>query len=157
MITTKHTNATDITFHSLVGELDAELKIRDGEEHSFYAQFNKIDKIKHVVLAYDHDVPVGCGAVKEYSHDTMEIKRMFVRFESRGKGIASIILMELENWCREMDIKKCILETGVKQPDAIRLYEKNDYKRITNFGQYKNAGNSVCFEKNLEPLHSQDV
>jgi putative acetyltransferase len=157
MITTKRTNANDMTFRSLVGELDAELKVRDGEEHSFYAQFNKIDKIRHVVLAYDQDVPVGCGAVKEYSQDTMEIKRMFVRVGSRGKGIASIILVELENWCREMDIKKCLLETGIKQPDAIRLYEKNDYKRITNFGQYENAWNSVCFEKNLEPGHLQDV
>jgi putative acetyltransferase len=147
MIITRRTNSEDATFQSLVMELDAELKIRDGDEHSFYAQFNKIDKIKYVVLAYDTNEPVGCGAVKEYSGDTMEIKRMFVRKSKRGKGIASIVLMELETWCMELGYKRCILETGLKQPDAIRLYRKNNYSQIPNYGQYENAANSVCFEK----------
>ena len=147
MIITRRTNSEDATFLSLVMELDAELKIRDGDEHSFYAQFNKIDKIKYVVLAYDGDEAVGCGAVKEYSPDTMEIKRMFVRKSRRGKGIASIVLMELEAWSMELGYQRCILETGLKQPEAINLYRKNNYSQIPNWGQYENAANSVCFEK----------
>jgi len=133
----------------LVKELDSDLKIRDGEEHVFYAQFNKTDKINYVVVAYEEDIPVGCGALKEYSTDIMEVKRMFVRIDKRGKGIASRMLHELEIWSKELGYKKCVLETGKKQPEAIRLYEKNQYVRIPNYGQYKGVENSVCFEKEL--------
>ena len=149
MITIKRTNSEDAIFQLLVKELDVELKIRDGDEHSFYAQFNKTDQIRHVVVAFDKDEPVGCGAFKEYSLDVMEIKRMFVRPNKRGSGIASVILSELESWCIELGYKRCILETGIKQPEAIRLYQKNGYLKIPNFGQYENAENSVCFEKRI--------
>jgi GNAT superfamily N-acetyltransferase len=143
------TNSEDPDFRKLVEELDAELRIRDGDEHSFYAQYNKIDMIKHVIMAYEDSTPVGCGAIKEYSQDTMEVKRMYVPLNKRAQGIATIILKELEAWALELNFTKCILETGEKQPEAVRLYEKNDYKRIPNFGQYENAENSICFEKKL--------
>lgn len=149
MIITKRTDSADKDFQELVKALDIDLSIRDGEEHSFYDQFNKIDMIRHAIVAYDGDEPVGCGAVKEYSADTMEVKRMYVPPARRGQGIASIILTELENWCREMNYTRCLLETGKKQPEAIALYTKNNYRVIPNFGQYKNVENSVCFEKLL--------
>ena len=137
-------------FQVLVTELDIDLTIRDGEEHTFYAQYNKTDDIKHAVVAYDGDMPAGCGALKEFSNDTMEVKRMFVRIDKRGNGIASGMLRELETWSRELGYKNCVLETGKKQPEAIRLYEKNLYNRIPNYGQYKGVENSICFEKKLQ-------
>ncbi len=149
MITTKRTDSSDNDFGELVKALDKDLAIRDGADHSFYAQFNKIDLIKHAVVAYDGTQPVGCGAVKPFSEDTMEVKRMYVPSNRRGQGIASIVLKELEIWCLEMDYMKCVLETGKKQPEAIELYKKNGYRIIPNFGQYKNVENSVCFEKLL--------
>ncbi len=149
MIITKRTDSGDKDFRELVNALDKDLSIRDGEEHSFYAQFNKIDMIRYAVVAYDDNEPIGCGAVKEYSADTMEIKRMYVPPARRGQGIASMVLTELENWCREMNYTRCLLETGKKQPEAIALYTKNNYRVIPNFGQYKNVENSVCFEKLL--------
>ncbi len=150
MITIKRTNSEDNDFRDLVEALDMDLKIRDEEDNPFYAQFNKIDKIKYTVIAYEQEIPVGCGAVKEYSGDTMEVKRMYVPPEKRGHGIASFILKELENWCRELGYKKCVLETGKRQPEAIELYKNNGYKIIANFGQYANVENSVCFEKELQ-------
>lgn len=147
MITIKRTNSDDSDFQLLVTELDKELAIRDGEEHSFYAQFNKIDAIKHVVVAYDNDVAVGCGAIKIFDENSMEVKRMFVPLEGRGKGIASIVLLELQKWTLELGYKKCVLETGYNQPEAIRLYEKNGYGKIPNYGQYIGIENSICFEK----------
>lgn len=149
MIKCIRTNSDDPDFRKLVEELDAELRIRDGDEHSFYAQYNKIDMIRHVILAYEDITPVGCGAIKEYTNDTMEVKRMFVPLGKRGEGIATMILKELEAWALELKFTKCILETGVKQTEAVRLYEKNYYKRIPNFGQYENVENSICFEKKL--------
>jgi putative acetyltransferase len=149
MITLKRTTSEDADFRALVTELDKDLAIRDGDEHSFFAQFNKIDLIKHVVVAYQDNEPIGCGAIKQYDENIMEVKRMFVPLEKRGQGIASIVLKELEQWAGELGFDKCILETGIKQPEAIKLYEKNNYKRIPNYGQYANVESSVCFEKVL--------
>ena len=136
-------------FKELVKLLDAELAERDGADHPFYAQYNKIDKIKFAVVAYENGKPVSCGAIKEYSNDTMEIKRMYTLPESRGRGIAAKVLSDLENWTKELSFKKCILETGKKQPEAIALYKKNGYKLIPNYGQYALVENSLCFKKEL--------
>jgi len=144
------TNSDNSDFISLVKLLDAELAERDGEDHPFYAQFNKIDKIKYAVVAYENDKPVSCGAIKEYSFDTMEVKRMYTLPECRGKGIATKVLIELEKWAEELSYGKCILETGKQQPEAIALYKKNGYKLIPNLGQYAGVDNSVCFKKEMK-------
>ena len=149
MITTLRTDSDHVDFVQLVAKLDQDLAIRDGDEHSFYTQYNKIDKIKHVVIAFENGIPLACGAIKEFDDEKMEVKRMYSTPESRGKGIASVILAELEKWTKELTYSKCILETGKKQPEAIRLYQKNGYRQIPNYGQYAEVENSVCFEKQL--------
>jgi putative acetyltransferase len=143
------TNSDNQDFIELVKLLDAELAVRDGEDHPFYEQYNKIDKIKYVVLAYENRDAVGCGAIKEYEPGIMEVKRMFVPPEKRKKGIAAKVLLELEHWAKDLSYSKCILETGKKQPEAIGLYIKSGYKLIPNYGQYAEVVNSVCFEKNI--------
>jgi putative acetyltransferase len=150
MINAIRVNSENNDFQNLVRELDAELKIRDGDDHAFYAQFNKTDKIKYVILVYNDGIPVGCGAIREYSADTMEVKRMYVIQESRKQGIASLILKQLEGWAHELNYRKCILETGINQPEAIALYKQNGYVIISNFGQYAKMEHSVCFEKILK-------
>ena len=147
MIILTRTDSDNPDFISLVKSLDAYLAVKDGNDHQFYSQFNKIDRIKHVVLAYENENPVGCGAIKAFEDDAMEVKRMFVSPESRNKGVATKILAELESWAGEMSYKKCVLETGKRQPDAIALYEKCGYRQIANYGQYIGIENSVCFEK----------
>jgi len=149
MIDITRTNSDNPDFIELVKLLDADLAVRDGQEHSFYAQFNRIDKIRHVILAYDDEKPVGCGAIKQYAAGTMEIKRMYVLPEGRNRGTATRILSELERWASELSFTKCILETGKKQPEAIRVYTKNGYRLIPNYGQYAGVENSLCFEKEL--------
>ena len=69
MVKLIRTNSENRDFMELVSLLDAELAIRDGEAHSFYSQFNKIDNIKYVVMAYDNGKPAGCGSIKEFSQD----------------------------------------------------------------------------------------
>jgi GNAT superfamily N-acetyltransferase len=149
MLTIKRTNSESNDFRKLNTELDKELAISDGKDHSFYAQYNKIDSIHHVLVAYDDEKPIACGAIKKHSEKVMEIKRMFVLPENRGKGIATLVLKELELWAMELNFNKCILETGKKQPDAINLYKKNGYKIIPNYGQYRGVENSICFEKEI--------
>jgi putative acetyltransferase len=143
------TDSDNHDFVELVKLLDADLAQRDGDDHAFYAQFNKIDSIKHVVLAYEDGKPMGCGAIKEYGPDTAEIKRMYVPPRCRKKGIASAVLSELEKWAVELSFRRCILETGKRQPEAIGLYRKSGYAVIPNYGQYAGTENSVCFAKNL--------
>lgn len=143
------TNSSDKDFQELVKELDKDLAIRDGEFHSFFTQYNKIDLIQHVIVAYLEEKPVGCGAIKHYSENTMEVKRMYVNSDFRGNRIAAKVLNELENWASELNYNRCILETGLKQPEAIALYERCNYQRIENYDQYKDVKESVCYEKIL--------
>jgi len=144
------TDSENQVFTELVKLLDADLTEKDGDNHLFYDQFNKIEQIKYAVLAYDNEKLVGCGALKEYERGIMEIKRMYVSSENRGNGIATKILLELESWAFELYCKKCILETGKRQPEAIALYEKNGYRLIPNHGQYTAIENSICYEKQLD-------
>ncbi|MDF1696529.1 MAG: GNAT family N-acetyltransferase [Saprospiraceae bacterium] len=145
----KRVNTSSKDFIDLVAILDQELAIRDGAEHDFYDQFNSLEDIKYAVVAYVEDQAVGCGAIKAYTDTSMEVKRMFTKKESRGKGIAGLILIELEGWAKSLGYDRCILETGLKQPEAIGLYSKSGYKIIENYGQYKGIENSVCFMKML--------
>jgi GNAT superfamily N-acetyltransferase len=147
MINPIRTNSDNADFRELVVLLDEELQIRDGDEHSFYAQFNKVDKIRHVVVAYENEKAVGCGALKKYSEGAAEIKRMFVRPKIRGRGIAGKILTELETWAKELNFSECVLETGLKQPEAVRLYKKSGYEITPNYGQHVGVENSVCMKK----------
>lgn len=149
MVHMHRTDSGNPDFIALVRLLDADLAIRDGNEHSFYAQFNKIDTIKHTVVAYEHDRPVACGAIKEYEAGTMEVKRMYTLPEHRGKRIAAAVLAELEKWAAELNYTRTVLETGKKQPEAIALYQRCGYSIIPNYGQYAGIDNSVCFEKVL--------
>ena len=150
MITFIRTNSDNRDFIELVKLLDADLARRDGNVHSFYAQFNKIDNIKYVVLAYEDGKPLGCGAMKEYGPNIMEIKRIYVPSGSRTKGIATNILSELERWVGELLCTTCVLETGKRQPEAIALYRKNGYTLIPNYRQYAGVENSLCFEKKIK-------
>lgn len=143
------TNSKHPDFIQLVKLLDADLAISDGDEHAFYDQFNKLDDIKHTIVLYLENKPISCGAIKELASDTMEVKRMYTLPNQRGKGYATLVLNELEKWSSELAFDKCILETGKKQPEAIALYKKNGYRQITNYGQYANIENSVCFQKEM--------
>jgi putative acetyltransferase len=147
MISIIKTDSHNLDFIALVKLLDAYLAVTDGDEHAFYNQFNKIQNIKHVVVAYDNETAVGCGAIKEFAPEIMEIKRMFVSESHRGKGIAREILAELETWATELGYSKCVLETGTRQKEAITLYKKSGYTLIPNYGQYIGVENSLCFEK----------
>ena len=143
------TNSDDENFALLIKQLDAYLAIKDGDEHAFYDQFNKVDTIKNVIVVYDNNRAVACGAIKQYNNEVIEIKRMYTLPESRGKGIATKILAELEKWAAELNFKTCILETGKKQTEAIELYKKCGYKIIKNYGQYAGVANSICFSKTV--------
>ena len=141
------TDSDNCDFKNLVSFLDTDLKTRDGDEHAFYAQFNKIATLRNAIVCYVDDNAIGCGAFRAYDKTKVEIKRMFVLPSYRGHGIGYNILKELELWAAELNYIECILETGKKQPEAIHLYQKAGYSIIPSYGQYLNVENSVCMMK----------
>lgn len=149
MINLVRTDSNNVDFIELVKQLDAYLKITDGDEHDFYNQFNGLENLNHVIVAYDNELAVGCGAFKPYTNSKAEIKRMYTKPEMRGKGIARKILDELEKWAMELGFEFTILETGKRQFEAVKFYQKSNYNSIPKYGQYKAMENSLCFEKQL--------
>lgn len=150
MASIKRTDSSDKDFHKLVERLDKDLLERYNELQLFYRQFNKIENISTVLVAYEEGLPVGCGCFKPFDEESVEVKRMYVSDEHRGKGIGAAILSELEKWAAELNYKYIVLETGNKQPEAITLYKKSGYLIIPNYGQYaRKEDTSICMRKGI--------
>jgi putative acetyltransferase len=149
MITLKRTNSEDKDFHELVKLLDKDLLDRYGALQDFYSRFNSIQNLSTVVIAYSKGQPVGCGCFKQFDDGSVEVKRMYVSHEQRGKGIGAAILAELEKWAAELKIGSIMLETGNNQPEAVHLYGKMGYTVIPNYGQYSGMETSICMKKEL--------
>ncbi len=143
------TTNTDADFVALVQRLNAELAILDGDDHDFYNQYNGLEDIKHILVAYYKKTPIACGAIKSFSDSTMEVKRMYTIEEHRNKGVAIQLLTQLESWAAELGYTFTILETGLRQEAAIALYYKAGYNLISNYGQYAGIENSRCFQKKI--------
>jgi len=148
MVHIVRSNADNSDFKALVVLLNKDLAERDGKDHPM-ARFNNIDGIEHVVLAYENEVPLGCGAISKYNTDSMEIKRVYVSPKCRGQGVATSILAELEKWAKELSYFRCILVTGTNQPEAYGFYRKHGYAPIPNYGPYIKIKDCLCSAKNL--------
>ena len=140
------TNSENPDFKMLSALFDDYLVDIDGDEREFFAFYNNV-QLDNVLVVYENDETVGCGAFKKFDKNTAEIKRMFVHPNHRNKGIASIILKELELWANDLGFTSYILETSPKLTSAIALYEKKGYQFIPNYGQYIGVENSVCMKK----------
>ena len=149
MITIQRTTSNNADFKYLTQLFDDYLVDIDGDEKDFFAQFNQI-YLDHVIVCYEDGLAIGCGSFKENQPKVAEIKRMFVLPEQRGKGIAVLILNELEVWAATLGYEFAILETSVRLESAIALYKKSGYKIIPNYGQYIGVESSVCMTKTIK-------
>ncbi len=143
------TTSDNIDFQELIEILDDDLTMRYGIAQAQNDVYNKIESLDTVVIGYLESNPIACGCFKSYNNTTTEIKRMFVKSENRGSGIAAMVLQELENWAIEKKFSEVVLETGSEQPEAIKFYTKRGYFKIDNYGQYIGNLNSVCMYKKL--------
>lgn len=142
------TTSQNADFANLIVKLDENLASRNGDMQEYFNQFNKVDTIKHVIIAYINGIAVGCGAIKQFDNESVEVKRMFVSDEYRGRRIASKVLNELENWAKELGYASAVLETSNVQTEAVALYTKT-YTVTENYGQYAGIETSICFKKEL--------
>ena len=149
MLTLIRCNGADPTFSALTRALDRDLGERYGAQMDFYGAFNLSGDVEHALYAALDGEPVGCGCFKPFSDDTVEMKRVFVHSVQRGKGVAREMMRALEAWARELGYRAAVLETGILQPDAIRLYESAGYERIPNFPPYEGVAESICYRKAL--------
>ncbi len=92
---------------------------------------------------------VGCGGLRHLGNGEAEIKRMYVRPDHRGTGVSVAVLSHLEEHGRRLGLRRLALETGDRQPDAMRFYEREGYVHIPNFGPYEGVAESVCYAKEL--------
>ncbi len=146
---TKRGSSSDPDFQELVRDLDRYLTITDGDEHDFYHQYNGIENIPYVVVIYDHKEPVACGSLRPMSEEMAEIKRMYVKPSRRRRGLASMVIRELEEWARELGLTSLVLETGKRQTEATSFYPAMGYRLIPNYGPYEGVENSLCYQKDL--------
>jgi GNAT superfamily N-acetyltransferase len=149
MFSVIRTDSNNVDYIKLTKLFDEFLIDIDGDEKDFFAQFNNI-YIKQVIVCFHNNIAVGCGAFKEYEPNVAELKRMFVLPEYRGKGVATKIIFELENWAQQENYTISVLETSIRLLNAIALYKKTGYKIIPNYGQYIGVESSVCMRKELK-------
>ena len=127
----------------------AELTIRYDNPDSEPGPAPTADDMTRFLLAFDDDAvtPIACGGLRGIDERHGEVKRMFVVADRRGSGVATAVLRALERIARdELGWDRLVLETGDRQPDAIRFYEREGYTRIPNFGYYAGSGYSLCYE-----------
>ena len=149
-IVLRRTNSVDPHFQLLVADLDKDLWARYPAIQQNFTPFNKIDQSARVVVAYADDLPVGCGCFRAMDDkETLEVKRMYVKPESRGMGIAKLILSELEGWGKDEGFIYANLETGNNQPEALAVYSGAQYKPIPNYPPYTHIAESICMSKKL--------
>jgi putative acetyltransferase len=140
----------EVIAFGLIAQLDAEIgkrypgePINGVEPDEFRASGG------YFVIGYWSAQAVGCGAFRPYDETTVEIKRMFVAPDFRGRGIARAILNAVETEARRRGYKRSILETANRQPEAVALYRSCGYHDIPKYGHYVDSARSHCFGKEL--------
>jgi len=135
----------------LIDELDALLDpLYPRESQHGYSVEKLLAEGVAFFLIRVNGVPAGCGAVKLIDGEYAEIKRMYVRPQFRGTGLARSMLRHLSDYAQAQGIELLRLETGIYQPDAIGLYERAGFRLIPPFGEYREDPLSRFYEKQLE-------
>ena len=136
----------------MISRLNAELTSiypEEGANHFRLDAEEVADKAGAFLVAWHDEIPVGCGAVRRLDSDTAEIKRMYVDPTERGTGVGRALLSALEDEAKRLKVVRIVLETGVRQMQAMSLYETCGFRRVSAFGEYVGSEYSVCMEKRL--------
>ncbi|QGN50534.1 GNAT family N-acetyltransferase [Micromonospora sp. WMMC415] len=128
----------------------AELDDRYGNDDHEPGEPPTGETVSVFLVARDADgTALGCGGLRFLGDREAEVKRMYVDPSARGTGVATAILRALEDAARAAGVRTLLLETGTAQPDAMRFYEREGYRRIPNFGVYQGEPLSVCYARDL--------
>jgi GNAT superfamily N-acetyltransferase len=138
----------------LINAVQAEYVVRYGGPDETVvdpAEFAPPDGV--FMVGYLDGVAVATGGLRRHVDVTdaveVEVKRMYVVPEARGRGLSRAMLAALEQRAKDLGATRVVLETGRRQPEAIRLYETSGYEPIDGFGHYRCAPLSLSFAKTL--------
>ena len=135
---------------ALISELEAHLEpLYPRESRHGYSVEKLIAQAVAFFLIRNDGAPAGCGGIQLFGTDYGEVKRMYVRPQFRGLGLAKLMLNHLTDYARDRGVGLLRLETGIHQPEAIGLYERMGFRRIPPFGEYKEDPLSRCYEKHI--------
>ena len=135
---------------ALISELEEHLEpLYPRESRHGYSVEKLIKESVAFFLIRDNGVPAGCGGIQLFGTEYGEVKRMYVRPQFRGLGLAKLMLNHLTDYARDRGVGLLRLETGIHQREAIGLYERMGFRRIPPFGQYKEDPLSKCYEKHI--------
>ena len=147
----KWTNGNDEEFHKFYiktetyySEIVGGRKNREG-----FVPYNLSESISDVLLAYIDGVPVGCAGLKKYSDSDVEIKRVWVEPDQRGKHIATELMNSIEDKARELGFKRAVLQTRPIMKDAVGLYSRRGYVLIDNYPPYDKLEGAICMALEL--------
>jgi GNAT superfamily N-acetyltransferase len=107
------------------------------------------EQIVATVLAVDGKKAVGHAALRPFD-ESLEVKKVFVTAEARGRGISRALMGELEAIALERDVRRLVLQTGDRQPQAIGLYEAIGYRQIPVYEPYTALAVALCYSKVLD-------
>ena len=146
------TDGNDETFQNFYVKTEGYYsKIVGGKDkREAFIPFNLSQDITYVLVVYDGDYAVGCAGLKVYSDEAVEIKRVWVEPEYRGRHIASRMMDLLELKSSELGFRKSILQTRPIMQDAVRLYESRGYTIIDNYPPYDKLDGAICMAKDLD-------
>lgn len=138
-------------FVRLCGMLDEHLNEAVGGEkqRAQYNQYNTLENIHDVILLFDQGTAIGCASFKHHEEGVAEVKRVFLKKEYRGRGLAKELMRQLEERARAKGYQKLVLETGAVLKEAYHLYQKLGYELIENYGPYRCMCGSICMSKSL--------
>ena len=150
----KRTDGKDQDFVENCRLLDMDLDRRVGKkiQREKYNKYNQLDKIREAIVVYEDDKPVGGGAIRRYSDEEIELKRIFVHPECQGRGIGTTLVSALIEWAAEIGYRRMILETGALLKESCALYKKLGFEVIPNYGPYVNMPESLCMARNLPKI-----
>jgi GNAT superfamily N-acetyltransferase len=143
------------TARTLIESLNAELSATYPEQGACHFRLDA-DEVAEgrgaFMVATRLQKPIGCGAVRRIEPAMGELKRMYVAREERGRGVGHAILAALESEARKLHISRLVLETGIRQLQAIALYQRYGFSRIEPFGEYTTSPLSICYAKELSAM-----
>jgi putative acetyltransferase len=149
-ITITPEQADTVDASALIAELEAELEQLYPQEsrHGYSVEKLLAENVAFFLIRID-GLPVGCGGLKLVGTEYGEIKRMYVRPQYCGAGLAKLMLNHLTDYAQNHGIRLLRLETGIHQRAAINLYESLGFKQIPPFGEYTEDPLTRCYEKRL--------
>lgn len=119
------------------------------KNRSSFVPYNISDSITDVAIAYYDGIAIGCAGLKRYSDDDVEVKRVWVDPDYRGRHIAANLMGMLENRAKQQGFQRTILQTREIMIAAVKLYLNRGYYQIDKYPPYDKLEGAICFAKDL--------